>query len=113
VARREEGRSECARGEREYGEALFEAIPGFSGEQARGDDLCVAGGAKGVGGTAGIEAVSSLRYLYPSPILAIYTPNIYGLMGKVGSDILPVASPLMSTTRLSFGEVNVPRNTAT
>jgi len=51
LARGQEGRSERARREREHGEAVSEAVSGFSGEQARGDNLCFAGGAKGVGGT--------------------------------------------------------------
>jgi len=53
VACRQEGRGERARGEREHGEALPEAIPGFSGKQERWNDLCVSGSAEGMGGKTG------------------------------------------------------------
>lgn len=61
MACRQEGRGERARGERELSQALPEAVSGFSGAQTRRDNLCVSGGAEGVGGGTEYDKLPNLR----------------------------------------------------
>lgn len=79
----QEGCGECARGERKHGQAIYEAISGFSGKQERGDDLRFAKSTNSVGTTPGDETLLCLRshFFHMSPNVQSHLGSLVGNSG--------------------------------